>query len=178
LIEATFKIVAIATDETVAHDYASQNVRHRRKLAGKLEKVKGNPQDDSELITEVKSTLGKRIQDEEIADRTTEWFAGKAGLADFYNSAYAVLSEVAHVNVGTVDSFLVLDSQKNAVSLRYGFSDYRYVFHVLTAAEALLFCLKAVFAIVSASEDNVAKINAAHGEFEALFDQQSAETFV
>lgn len=171
LLEVTFKIVAVAKDDEAAKSYVQQNVRFRRKLAAKygtLDEIQNSPE-ELELASSIKDEMSKRISEENIAERTTEWFSKRAGLESLYNSAYAVLSDVVHANVGSLELFMSFDDNNQLRNYKYGFSDYRYAFHVTTAAEALILCLKAAFSKVDMSRFE--ELNALHQEFVILFEK-------
>lgn len=149
LLEVTFKIVAIAKYPSVGRAFVLEDENHRRKFLEKLKKLSPELQDRDSLseLESLQSAIGNRKNPEVHASQTW-WFAQKAGLSDFYNSAYAVLSEEVHSSARTLERALRLDESDNLLGLNYGFSDDELDLHLLTAAEALILSLRATFSII------------------------------
>lgn len=164
LLEVTFRIVAIAKNEDVGRAYVLEDQLHRRKFINKYKLL------DEELRTEVseavlndlKAAIDQKINDQEIKELKIQWFAKRAGLESFYNSAYAVLSESVHVNSRSLQSALSLDDDDNLVALDYGPNDRDLDDHIYTAAEALFLSLRAVYSVIDT--DYASQIEQLHEE--------------
>jgi hypothetical protein len=108
------------------------------------------------------------IAEKGIQELTTHWFAEKAQLLDFYNSAYAVLSSEVHASARTLERAINIDSSGEIANLQYGFSDEGLDQRGLTAAEALLLTLSAVFTKGDIPESSVEAIKSMNDEFNSL----------
>lgn len=150
LLEVTFRIVAISKDKEVGTAYAREDELHRRKYINKY-RLLG---DDVRIRTseaemnELKAVIDKKIEDLAIKSLSTQWFAQRAGMEDFYHSAYSVLSGSVHVNSRTLESALNLGENEELVSLKYGPSDEDLDDLIYTAIEALCLSLRGVHAVI------------------------------
>ena len=150
LLEVTFRIVAISKDKEVGRVYVLEDEIHRRKFINKYKMLGEDIRSKASeaLLSDLQSTLAQRIKDQDIKELKTFWFARRADMLDFYNTAYAVLSESVHVNVRNLESALHLDEERNIVKLNYGPNDEDFDTHLSTAAEALLIALHAVYSVI------------------------------
>lgn len=149
VLEVTFKIVAIANDEEVAQLFIGEGLINKRKKYEKLRKLNSTDfQGELDEMSEAHKVLAEKIKTEGIRELTTFEFAKRAGLENFYHSAYSVLSDAVHSSVNTLDGTLDLDAQGDLVGLKYGFSDDDLNDHVFTACEALMISLKAALSVI------------------------------
>jgi hypothetical protein len=168
LLEVTFKVAAIAKDPKYAIEYIRTGIANRENLLKKFNKLSPTPdrvaaqEDNASLL----DSMTKMIKEQKIADGKVEKYAEAGGLSDLYYSAYTVLSQHVHVNVGTLEDTLDLDDEGNLVGMKYGFSDENLDHHLLAAAEALIITLRATFSVVSVSTAD--EIHAIHDEFIAV----------
>ena len=176
LLEAMFRIAAIANDEDVAHDYVQAHEHHRLNFVKKLKRLPKalRPQVDETALESLRVALAKSVNGLPETALTTKWFAEKAELENFYNTAYALLSEDVHINVGTLESALNIDEQEELVSFSYGPSDEEIEHHLLTAAEALLLSMRAAFSVLEVACTK--EVEQMHEEFVALHADFTSET--
>ncbi|SDE55719.1 hypothetical protein SAMN05428966_10972 [Massilia sp. PDC64] len=110
-------------DRKYAEDYIRADVIHRENFLKKFKRLK--PTEERIIAQQSNQTLldntSQRIKAEKIRDLTVEEYAKAAGLIDFYCSAYTVLSQQVHVNIGTLDRYLDIDADGNLVGMKYGF---------------------------------------------------------
>lgn len=168
LLEITFRIVAIAKDPEVGQAYILQDETNRKKFLNKLKLLDRSRTEalfDNELESVLK-TVTQSIKDQDIKELSTVWFAEKANLVDFYNSAYAVLSNSVHVNVRHLENAFNYDSQGDLNGLKYGYSDQDLTQNVLTASEGLLLSLRAAYSIIDIEPAD--EIHLSHDEFNVL----------
>lgn len=176
LLEVTFRIVAIAKNPVVGEAYILQDETNRRKFINKLKVLeKSRPADivDVELDNMLK-TVSQGIKEKNIKELSTAWFAEKANLLDFYNSAYAVLSDSVHVNVRHLENAFNLDSNGELIGLNYGFSDKNLIQNVLTAAEGLLLSLHAAYSVIDIEPAD--EIHLSNDEFNLLIKKYNPST--
>lgn len=150
LLEVTFRIVAIAKDKDVGPAYVLEDELHRRKFINKY-KLLGEEirtEVSEAVLNDLQAAIKQKIKAHDIKELKTQWFAQRAGLESFYNSAYAVLSESVHVNSRSLQSALNLDENDNLVGLSYGPDDRDLDDHIYTAAEALLLSLRAIHSVI------------------------------
>lgn len=168
VLEITFKVVAIANDEEVAQLFMDEGLINKRKKYEKLQKITSTDfQAQLDEMREGHQKLAARIKDEGIKALTAFDFAKRAGLENFYHSAYSVLSDAVHATVNTLDETLNLDSQGELVGLRYGFSDKNLDDHMFTACESLIISLKA--ALSSIAPGLLQEVAELHIEFEQIY---------
>lgn len=174
LLEILFRLVAIAKSHNIAKAFVLEDERHRRKFIGKFQKLGSDIQEahGNPYLTDLLNTINQRIADQDIKELTTEWFAQKAGLDDFYNSAYAIFSGSVHVNVRDLEDILVTDSEGNITSLRYGPDVHGLAPLLVTAAECLIFIVIAVGDLFSIETKN--DCTSFHKQLEDAYDQQSS----
>lgn len=170
LLEAMFRLVAIAKDSEVGRAYIQEDELHRKKFINKFKLLNestkaaaGNPKLDSLL-----STIQKTIVDKDIRELKTQWFAEQAEMADFYHSAYSVFSGTVHVNVRDLEKALVVDDDGGVAGFNYGPSDEGLEATLLTAIESLLFCMRSAFTVLPTASSSA--LNAIHEEFAALHE--------
>jgi Family of unknown function (DUF5677) len=170
LLEVTFRIVAIAKDKNVARAYALEDKLHRKKFINKYKLLSNEFRDEATdaVLNDLQSTLAQSIKDQDIKELRTQWFAQRADMMDFYNSAYAVLSDSVHVNVSSLESALNLDKHNNICKLDYGPNDEDFETHLLTSSEALLIALHAVYSIIDT--EFAAQLGSAREELKLLHD--------
>jgi len=106
MMEALFTLKAITIDETMAERYYDNNILEklnnlrRYKRYGSDALLKG-----LDLDKRIEELDGMKRQ-KSIMPLTTETLAKKAGLPDFYVSAYPVLSWTAHSNVIDIGQYI------------------------------------------------------------------------
>lgn len=106
MMEALFTLRAITIDETMAERYYNNNILE------KLKNLRRYKRYGSDALLKGLD-LDKRIEEldgikrqKRIMPLTTETLAQKAGLSDFYVSAYPVLSWTAHSNVIDIGQYI------------------------------------------------------------------------
>lgn len=176
LLEALFRLVAIAKDREIGRAYIAEDVLHRKKFINKFKllsnsakAVAGNPKLDSLL-----SAIQKTISDRDIHELKTQWFAEQADLADFYHSAYSLFSSTVHVNVRDLEKALVVNDDGDVTGFNYGPNDEGLEVTLLTAIESLIFCMTSAFAILhTVSTPNLDEV---HKKFAALHERVSRQS--
>ncbi len=106
MMEALFILRAITIDETMAERYYDNNILEKLKTLRRYKRY------GSEALLKGLD-LDKRIEEldgikrqKRIVGLTTETLAQKAGLSDFYVSAYPVLSWTVHSNVIDIGQYI------------------------------------------------------------------------
>mgnify|MGYP000197400956 CR=1 FL=1 len=165
LLEVMFRLVAIAKDSEVGRTYILQDEFHRKKFINKFkllsEPVRSAATQPSHDHDSLLTDINHKIAEHGVSERSTLWFAEQAGLADFYHSAYSVLSGAVHANVRDIESALVVDENGNVTAFDYGPSDAGIDEILLTAIESLIFCLRGAFSVLpSASQNALDSVNA------------------
>lgn len=169
LLEVLFRICAIAKDVNVADIYIQEDEIYRKKSIYKINKLGkktieaiGNP-DLADLLKDIKENIAVN----DIKDKTSEWYAQMAGLADFYHSAYSIFSRTVHVYARDLESALVLDSNDEVIGFNYGPDGNGLDLLLLTAVESMIHILDSVRNVFSTKySDEVDSINK---EFEAIY---------
>ncbi len=171
LLEVLFRLVAIAKDAAVGIAYIREDERHREKFINKfkmlsdaLKSAVGNPE-----IESLRAAIRQRIDDEDIRELKTQWFAERAGLEDFYHSAYSVFSGSVHVNVRDLEKALEVDAEGDLRGFNYGPSYRELAKLLLTAIESLILCLRGAFSVLPTASQ--VALDTVHREFTALHER-------
>lgn len=140
LLEVLFRIGAISKNREIAKAYVLEDERHRKKFLNKfkllsdsIKEAHGNPELDDLL-----STLNQNIHEKDIKELQTQWFANKAGLDDYYHSAYSLFSLSVHANVRDLEELVVADTEGNIKEILSGPDVTGIPPLLLTAGEALI----------------------------------------
>ena len=152
VLDVTFRIVAIASDDEAALLYILSNEPRRLKSFNKLRMLSESARPPDALRPEVEA-IGKevkrRIEEEDIKAPKTEWFAQRAGLHDHYNREYSVLSESVHANASDADSVLETNDAGEITRLRYEVETEEVDKLLLIACDMVLKSLEAAFKVLS-----------------------------
>ena len=110
LLEILFRSRAIFKDPSHIEQYLSQDFLTRKKHANRfkqlpesLKNAHGNPDVESKL-----REIQQEIDDREARNMPIEQVAAYAGLKDYYDTAYAALSDSVHVRMQELESFFRL----------------------------------------------------------------------
>lgn len=121
-LEILFKLRALSLDRQVAQVYVQEDEVFRRKfmnkfklLSAEVQRAHGDPQ-----INELLAQVNQNIEAKGIAERQTQWYAQRAGLTDFYNSAYSLFSSTVHANARDLESLVRTDENGKVVEILYG----------------------------------------------------------
>jgi hypothetical protein len=125
LMETVFRMKAIERDKEIAKMYINEETLIRKKLINKYRAIskKAKAEVQPPGMHELYESLERTIEEEEIDELKTIWFAEKAGLIDDYHSAYSLLSHDVHVNIKSIDDYVVYDEHDNVTSLKVGPDD-------------------------------------------------------
>jgi len=120
LMETTFVLCAVAKDDKALHAYVLNDELERRRMANKiLSKTKTTFADmPLAAIREIKAELDREIAENKIEKYTTERFAEKAGLHDWYLTAYAITSQAVHSVIRDMEMYLTMDEKNSIMSIR------------------------------------------------------------
>lgn len=140
LLEILFRIGAISKSREIAQAYVLEDEKHRKKFLNKfkllsdsVKEAHGNPELDDLL-----NTLNQNIAERDIKELQTQWFAKKAGLDDYYNSAYSLFSLSVHANVRGLEELVTADEEGNVKEFLSGPDVVGIPLLLLTAGEALI----------------------------------------
>ena len=140
LIETVFTLQAISSDESVLRQYVAADLVHRKKAINRAknqnhasltvlrESITADLIED--LEEEIKRTSAKEIKVEELSR--------KAGMHDWYVTAYALLSKSVHTQSREAEAYLKLDGNDEVRELAYGPSMEEIPSLALTASDCVL----------------------------------------
>jgi hypothetical protein len=143
LIEILFQLVAINKNKNFVKEYALQDSRHKKKLVHKiieLNKISKEKFLDKDLNS-LLETIQVDIDENEIKELKTYDYAKKAGLLDFYYTAYTLLSNTVHASSRDIETHLVFDDQKNIISFDWGPSGKGIEMLLITSIETFYIIL-------------------------------------
>lgn len=151
LIEILFRISAISKNKDIAEAFVLEDEIHRKKFFNKfkmlsdpIKAANGNPQLD-DLI----NTLNQNITDKDIKELQTQWFAHKAELDDYYNTAYSMFSSSVHATVRDLEELIQTDSTGNIIELKNGPDVCGLDLLLMTAGETMIIILDVVNRVFS-----------------------------
>lgn len=178
LIEVMFRLIAIAKDPEVGKVYIHQDQIQRKKYINKFKLLSCHVRSAAEIEPhthdDLLADINQKINDENISERGTFWFAEQAGLTDFYHSAYSVLSGTVHANIRDVEGALVIDAKGKVTAFNYGPTHEGVDEILLTAIESLILCLRGAFSILPCSSQNA--FDSVHTEFQLLHPEIFSKT--
>ncbi|OAI09686.1 DUF5677 domain-containing protein [Methylomonas methanica] len=150
LLEILFRITAIAKNRENAEIYVLEDQPFRRKLINKSKLLSPclrqsfETEQTEHLAREIKSDIEER----NIAEKSTQWWAQEAGLSDLYNSAYPIFSLAVHVGSRELESHLVLDKDRRIVAMKIDADTTNLDLVVISACESLLLVFEAASTIL------------------------------
>ncbi|NVN92476.1 MAG: hypothetical protein HXX11_18020 [Desulfuromonadales bacterium] len=123
MLEVVFQLVAISKDKSHAQEYAQSDTIHKLKSFRKLQKL-GGP----EFSKQIHLDRAAELENEKAAlglknsAQVEEW-AKRAGLHNFYLTAYAHLSGAVHSSPSDLEEYLILDENGIIKELKWWSSD-------------------------------------------------------
>lgn len=156
LFDAAFAISAAAKSEDVMREYVNDDIYRRIRI---LKKIKGNPKMlerilNNDVDKQIESLLSelydtkKKMKPKEI---TSRYLAEKAGLLDFYDTAYVYFSSTVHSGVRDLEQYLSVDSKGNIKELIWGPSVTGLDRLLLITFETMLIVFKTAIGLFSLS---------------------------
>jgi hypothetical protein len=144
LMETTFVLCAVAKDDEALHAYVLNDELERRRVANKALSKKGDSFADVPLsaIREIKAELEKEIKAQKIEKYTTERFAEKAGLRDWYLTAYTITSQAVHATIRDMEQYLVIDENAGIKAIKFVPLDKEPITALSVACVSMVFSLQ------------------------------------
>lgn len=145
LVEATFKIRAIATNTDAYKTFILEDLVHRKKLINKA-KDNGNlnfGESQAAIPDDLVKELEQQIEATKAKELTTKKWSELAGMHDWYLTNYALLSKAVHTSVRELEDYLQLGDSGEIRQFRYAPSIDEIPLLVLTAAHGLLIAASA-----------------------------------
>jgi hypothetical protein len=157
LLESLFILVASSISEDIAKEFVAADQLERRKIFNKarswradsLKKLAVNHATD-----EMKEKIERDIEETGAKKVYAEQMAIKAGLHDWYLTAYSIFSQSVHASIRDLEKHLITDGQKNIIGLKNEPSTENIDRLFITAAEAMLHALKAVERVFAVKTNN------------------------
>ena len=126
LVEAMFLMKAIAKDHDFSSKILDQNLLDDLKTARKVKiiierKIINTTQCPTlKEVNQKISDLKKLIKDKGITKMQKINLANAAGLTDYYDTIYHILSGIVHINPKDLGQYLDLDKQGNVKEIKWG----------------------------------------------------------
>ncbi len=145
-MELLFRIRAISKDLEVAKAYVLEDEIHRKKFINKFKMLKDsiNLSEQNAKLDELKQSIEENIAANDIKATQTQWYAQKAGLEDYYNTAYSVFSSSVHANIRDIEESLVTDENGKIVSFTHGPNVGNLRHLLLAAGESMILILESI----------------------------------
>jgi hypothetical protein len=145
LMETMFVLCAIAKNDDALNAYIYDNEElERLKNANKMLSHKSTTFSEIQLadIEKIKSEVEQKKNDQKIKKFSTEEFAKKADLHDWYLTAYNVTSRPVHATAKDMEQYLVIDEKENIKSIRFAPTDRETSTVLSDACESLITSLE------------------------------------
>jgi len=148
LLEILFCIGAIANNDGIAEVYLLEDEIHRKKFLNKFKMLSWTNKDGNANpeLDDLLSVIKNNIDDKDMVELKIQWFAGKAGLSDYYNSVYSIFSSSVHANVRDLEELAIVDGNGEITEFLFGPDDATRSIPslLLTAGESLVLILRSI----------------------------------
>lgn len=140
LVETTFKIRAIVTNDDALKIFIAEDPVERRKL---INKARNNAYPNLEetrkaISDELVKNLEQEIQSTGAKSLNTEDWSRRAGMHDWYTTNYALLSKAVHTQARELEAYLKVGESGKVESFHYAPAMDEIPYLILTAAHCLL----------------------------------------
>ncbi len=150
VLESLFILVASSKSEDIAKEFVAADQLERRKFFNKATSWRADSLKElaaNHATDEMKEKIAKDIEETGSKKIYTEQMAIKAGLHDWYLTAYSIFSQSVHSSIRDLEKHLIIDDQNKIIGLKNEPSNENIDRLFLTAAEAMLHALMAVEAV-------------------------------
>lgn len=140
LVEATFKVRAVATNADAYKIFILEDLVHRKKLINKAKK-NGHPDFEESLAAipdDLVKELEQQIRTTGAKELTTKEWSELAGMHDWYLTNYALLNKAVHTSVRELEDYLKIGNSGEIQQFRYAPSMHELPLLILTAAHCVL----------------------------------------
>jgi len=124
LLEATFTVVAIAKNVHVAQEWYDDELLQRKKRVSSFRQLplalRALHGIDVQTIDAKIVELEAEISKQNAKKLTTEYLAQQAGMLDYYNTLYVLLSSSSHSRIADFEDHIAVDARDNFVGMRWG----------------------------------------------------------
>ncbi len=158
LLEVLFKITAIAKDKNFMEDFIHQDQINRKKNINRIKKLSTDIKIKySNIDFESKyAEIINIIDENNIKQHSTEWYAEKAGLLDEYYTAYNIFSGTTHASVRDLESYFNIKNDKIvSFNIEPNIKDIDEL--LMTGTECIIKILKSLNDVFSLSIDDKIK---------------------
>jgi len=155
-LESLFILVASSKSEDIAKEFVTAYQLERLKLFNKARSWRADSLKElaaKHTTDEMKEKIEKDIEETGSKKIYTEQMAIKAGLHDWYLTAYSIFSQSVHSSIRDLEKHLIIDDQKNIIGLKNEPSTENIDRLFITAAEAMLHALMALERIFDVKTD-------------------------
>lgn len=139
-LEAVFAARAVADKDEALRAFINDDLLQRRKLIRKAQQHDHTNLEElrESLTDEIIQKLEEKIRESGAKLLTTEELSKRAGMHDWYTTAYAMLSKATHTHVRELESYLRFDTSGTIRGLEYAPSEDEIPHLLLTAAHCIL----------------------------------------
>jgi hypothetical protein len=155
LIETMFVLIAIAKDDDALEAYILNDEKGRLITAKKiLDNTSGAfSETQVEEVIRVKKEIEEKLAGKKLPKLTTEYYAKKAGLHDWYQTVYSVTSKSVHAAVKDIEDYLDICQDRQVKSIKFTPTDKRTLEILTTACNALGMGLEAFLSSLKLDKD-------------------------
>jgi len=155
LIETMFVLVAITKNNEALDSYILNDERERLITAKKIINDTSSALSEIPLeeVIRVKSEIEKKLGGKKLPKLTTEYFAKKAELYDWYLTVYAVTSKSVHAAVKDMEQYLDIGPDNKVKSIKFTPTAMGTIGILTTACNALGMALEAFLTTLNLDTD-------------------------
>lgn len=172
IFETLFALVAIQKNKNYSKRLIEADECDRLKAFNKIIRYRTRQSPDDDSINEIKelaATSKRIVEDKKLHKIGVEENADKAGLLDWYDTAYSLLSGTVHASIRSLQEALVLDEkEQDIVSLKNEPEMDDFVHLTSTAIEAVLYAVIAIGEIFKIDVEEFS--NKTHSELKDLLE--------
>lgn len=149
MLDSVFPLVAIAKDHSFAETYAHNHLLQQVKYLEKAKKLTSAriPEIDDPKSSARAEELRSEIKRHGVKEIKTEQLAQRAGLTEWYLTAYALLSGTVHSRAGDLEEYLVMNPEGEIKEFDWGPRTKGLKTLMLSAIETMLVSIEHVQAI-------------------------------
>ena len=177
LLEVIFRLVAVAKDDETLQAYIASDEIERLKTTNKAQH---NSTPNMQLLQEenlgeIKDEIKQTIDENKIKRDTTENYARKACMHDWYVDLYPYLSKVVHSHVRDLERHLLPDSVEKVQGLQHGPTDSETVSLLADGGRCLFLGIVAVVNVFEHSLENKDILKETFRGHESFFKEKMDE---
>ena len=177
LLDAVFRLVAVAKDDETLQAYIASDERERLKTTNKAQHNNTPNMQllQEENLGEIKDEIKQTIDENKIKRDKTESYARKACMHDWYVDLYPYLSKAVHSHVRDLERQFRLDDAGQVEKLQYGPTDSDSCVPLIHGSHCLILGVCAAVNVFKHSLENKDNLKETFRGHESFFKEKMDE---